>query len=126
MDNNISRNTSSGNNIDNNKIRGINEDDNESKTIIGAAIFGLIIIVVLFSSYYFLFYQPYQNDLATAKTNKLNELNSLFKGPIALDTNVLTLNSEIELAKSPEEVNAIDVLRPATSSWREYHSKQIK
>lgn len=125
VDNNISRNTSSGNNIDNNKIRGINEDNNESKTIIGAAIFGLIIIVVLFSSYYFLFYQPYQNDLATAKTNKLNELNSLFKGPIALDTNVLTLNSEIELAKSPEEVNAIDVLRPATSSWREYHSKQI-
>lgn len=80
--------------------------------------------------YYFLltifyFINLIKIDLATAKTNKLNELNSLFKGPIALDTNVLTLNSEIELAKSPEEVNAIDVLRPATSSWREYHSKQI-
>lgn len=122
--NNIGNNISN-NNIDNNNIRSINEDNNESKTIIGAAIFGLIIIVVLFSSYYFLFYQPYQNDLAAAKTNKLNELNSLFKGPLSLDNNVLALTSEIELAKSPEEVNAIDVLRPATSSWREYHSKQL-
>jgi hypothetical protein len=114
----------SSNNI-NNKIRSINKDNDEPKTIIGAAIFGLIIIVVLFSSYYFLFYQPYQNDLSTAKTNKLNELNSLFNGPLALDSNVLVLTSEIELAKSPEEVKAIDVLRPATISWREYHSKQI-
>lgn len=79
-------------------------NDDDSKTVFGAAIFGLILIVLLFSAYYFLFYQPYQDDLSTAKTNKLNELNSLFKGPLALDPNVLVITSEIELAKSPEEV----------------------
>ena len=99
--------------------------DDDSKTIFGAAIFGLILIVILFSTYYFLFYQPYQEDLSTAKNNKLNELNSLFKGPLALDSNVLTLNSEIDLATSPEEVNTIDIIRPATASWRDYQSKQI-
>lgn len=97
----------------------------DSKTILGAAIFSLILIVLLFSGYYFLVYQPFQDDLSTAKTNKFNELNSLFKGPLALDPNVLTLTSEIELAKSPEEINAIDIIRPATFSWREYQSKQI-
>lgn len=101
----------------------VNNDD--SKSIFGAAIFGLILIVLLFSAYYFLFYQPFQDDLSTARTNKINELNSLFKGPLALDPNVLTLTSEIELAKSQEEVNAIDIIRPATYSWREYQSKQI-
>ena len=114
--------------LDKDSIRNFKDslnDNEESKTILGAAIFGLIIIVLLFSSYYFFFYQPFQDELATAKTNKLNELNSLFKGPLALDENVLPLTSEIELASSPEEVNSIDILRPATSSWRDYQTKQI-
>lgn len=118
------------NNSPNDDIQNINNDmenleNNESKIVMGAAVFGLIILIILFSSYYFLFYQPYQNDLATAKNDKLNELNSLFKGPLTLDNNVISLNSEIELSKSPEEVKAIDVIRPATSSWREYHNNQI-
>ncbi|MCL2688084.1 MAG: hypothetical protein FWE58_06065, partial [Methanobrevibacter sp.] len=99
--------------------------DDETKALFGAAIFGLIIIVLLFSSYYFLFYQPFIGELDAAKTNKMNELNSLFKGPLSLDDSVLTLKSEIELSNSPEEVKAIDILRPATYSWRTYQTKQI-
>ena len=99
--------------------------NDETKTLFGAAVFGLIILVLLFSSYYFLFYEPFQQELTTAKSNKMNELNALFKGPLTLDDNVLILKSEIELSNSPEEVKAIDILRPATSSWRIYQNRQI-
>ncbi|KZX15497.1 hypothetical protein MBCUT_14940 [Methanobrevibacter cuticularis] len=103
----------------------LSKDDDETKTMVGGAIFGLIIIVLLFSSYYFLIYSPSQDALAAAKTSKLNELNSLFKGPLALDNDAFVIKSQIESANSPEEAKSIDILRPATAKWREYHNRII-
>lgn len=99
--------------------------DEETKTLLGAAIFGLILIVIVSSSYYFLFYNPFQEELTTAKIAKLNELNSIYKGPLSLDTEAFTLKSQIENAKSSEEIKTIDIIRPATESWRSYHNREI-
>jgi hypothetical protein len=97
----------------------------EKKMYIGGAIFGIIIIVLIFTGYYFFFYSPFQTELSNSKTLKLNELNSLFKGPLLVDSNAMSLKSEIENGKTPEEVNSIDILRPATVSWRNYHNRNI-
>lgn len=99
--------------------------DEETKTLFGAAIFGLILIVLASSSYYFFFYQPFQEELSTTKITKLNELNSIYKGPLALDSEAFTLKSQIENAGSLEEIKAIDIIRPATESWRSYHNREI-
>jgi len=99
--------------------------DEETKTLMGAAIFGLILIVLVSSSYYFFFYSPFQEELTTAKIAKLNELNSIYKGPLALDNEAFALKSQIENAGSPEEIKTIDIIRPATESWRYYHNKEI-
>lgn len=99
--------------------------DDEAKTIFGAAIFGLILIVLVFSAYYFIFYQPSQEELNSAKIAKLNELNSLYKGPLAIDDNAFILKSQIDAATSPEEIESIDILRPATESWKYYQNKEI-
>gem|GEM_PF-466568 len=108
-----------------NKIKNRIVTDEDAKTLMGAAIFGLILIVLVSSSYYFFFYQPFQDELATAKIAKLNELNSFYKGPLALDNEAFTLKSQIENAKSSQEIETIDIIRPATESWRFYHNKEI-
>ena len=108
-----------------NKIKNKIFSDEETKTLIGAAIFGLILIVLVSSSYYFFFYQPFQDELTTAKIAKLNELNSIYKGPLAIDNEAFILKSQIENAGSIEEIKTIDIIRPATESWRFYHNKEI-
>jgi hypothetical protein len=108
-----------------NKIKNRIVTDEETKTLMGAAIFGLILIIIASSSYYFFFYQPFQEELNSVKIAKLNELNSIYKGPLALDNEAFTLKSQIENANSPEEIKTIDIIRPATESWRYYHNKEI-
>lgn len=95
------------------------------QTIIGQVIFGLIITASLFSTHYFIFYQSYQEDLINAKTNKLNELNSLFKGALVLGTEVQSLSFEIKLLDSPEKINTIDILRHVTTTCRNYQNTEI-
>ncbi len=104
--------------------RRIPEEDR--RTLIGAAVFGLILILVVGSGYYFLVYQPYQETLQNAKAMKLNELESYFKGPLALDPRKQALLAEIEGASTPDEALAVDVLGPATEAWREYQTRQVK
>ena len=99
--------------------------DEETKTLMGAAIFGLILIVLVSSAYYFFLYSPFQEELNGAKIVKLNELNSIYKGPLTLDNEAFALKSQIENAGSPEEIKTIDIIRPATESWRYYHNKEI-
>lgn len=106
-----------------------NNDDLESeekKKRTGILIFSLIIIVLLFSAYYFLIYEPYQEELNNAKTAKLNELNSLYTGPLTTSSDAFTLKKEIENSNSLVEVEMIDILRPATKSWQNYQLKSIK
>jgi len=61
-----------------------------------------------------------------AKDIKIGEIESYFKGPLATDPQKTTLLDQINGATTPEEVLAVDVLGPATKSWRVYQTQQIK
>ncbi|MDZ4170751.1 MAG: DUF515 domain-containing protein [Methanobacteriaceae archaeon] len=100
--------------------------DDDQKTLIGAVVFGVILIVLIASLYYFLVYQPYQQTMQEAKDIKIGEIESYFKGPLATDPQKTTLLDQINGATTPEEVLAVDVLGPATKSWRVYQTQQIK
>ncbi|MDO5848173.1 MAG: DUF515 domain-containing protein [Methanobrevibacter sp.] len=101
----------------------IGEDEKKKK--IGIAITTLIVIVLITSCYYFLIYEPSQKSLEEARTEKLNELHSLYKGPLASSTESFTLEKQIKKAKSAHEVNAINIMGPATKDWREFQKKAI-
>ncbi|MDR1820634.1 MAG: hypothetical protein LBR15_10380 [Methanobrevibacter sp.] len=109
---------------DNKKEKSLNITK-ENKTLLGGVIFAFIVIVLIFSAYFFFIYSPLSEELRVAKIEKLNELNSLYKGPLAVNNEIIALKSEINNAKSPEEVKLINILQPATNSWREYHNHQI-
>jgi hypothetical protein len=99
--------------------------DDDQRTLVGAAVFSIILIVLVGAGYYFLVYQPYQETLGSAKQTKLNEVNAYFKGPLALDPQKQTLTAEIEGAETPEQALAVDVMTPATAAWREYQTQEI-
>jgi hypothetical protein len=100
--------------------------DDDQRTLVGALVFGIILIVLVGAGYYFLFYAPYQGSLQDAKNTKISEVNSYFKGALATDPQKLTLLAEIESAVTPEQALAVDVLGPATTSWRAYQQNQIE
>jgi len=100
--------------------------EEDQRTVIGALVFGIILIIIVASGYYFLVYQPYQETLQGAKTQKLAEVDAYFKGPLAMDPQKQSILADIESGKTPEEVLAVDVLGPATKSWRKYQSQEIK
>ncbi len=103
--------------------RKIPEDD--QRTLIGAAVFGLILIIIVAAGYYFLVYAPYQDALGNAKQIKIDEVNTYFTGPLALDPRKTLLLAEIDGAVTPDQALAVDVLGPATQAWREYQNQQI-
>lgn len=99
--------------------------EDEKKKKIGIAITTLIVVVLIISSYYFLIYEPSQKSLDEAKTAKLNELHSLYKGPLASSSNAFTLEKKIEKAKTSSEVDAINIVGPATKDWRNFQKESI-
>ena len=99
--------------------------DDDKRTLVGAAVFAVILIVLVGAGYYFLFYAPYQSTLQDAKQTKINEVNSYYKGALATDPQKLTLLAEIESSVTAEQALAVDVLGPATTSWRNYQNNQI-
>lgn len=99
--------------------------DDDQRTLVGAAVFGLILIVLVGAGYYFLFYAPYQSSLQDAKQTKINEVNAYFKGPLAADPQKLTIMAQIESSVTPDQALAVDVIGPATTSWRAYQTQQI-
>ncbi len=103
--------------------KGPNDDQ---KTLVGAIVFGVILIVLVSSLYYFLVYQPYQENLDGAKNTKYGEIDSYFKNGLASDPLKQTLTSQVASASTPEEVLAIDVIGPATTEWRKYQNQQLK
>ncbi|GAB4314747.1 MAG: DUF515 domain-containing protein [Methanobacteriaceae archaeon] len=100
--------------------------EEDQKTLIGAAVFGIILIVIVGAGYYFLVYQPYQETLNAAKTTKFNEVDAYFKDALALYPEKQSLLAQIDAAVTPEEALAVDVLGPATAAWREYQTQQLK
>ena len=99
--------------------------DDDQKTLVGAAVFGIILIILVGAGYYFLVYSPYQESLSNAKQAKLAAVNTYFTGPLATDTSGINLRAQIDSATTPDQVDAIDVLGPATDAWRTYQNKQI-
>ncbi|NLM02780.1 putative protein {ECO:0000313/EMBL:ADL58997,1} [Methanothermobacter wolfeii] len=103
--------------------RRIPEED--QKTIVGAVVFGVILMILVGAGYYFLVYQPYQEVLQNAKATKIAEVDALFKGPLATDPQKQAILAQIDGATTPEEALAVDVVGPATQSWRTYQNQQI-
>jgi len=99
--------------------------EEDQRTLVGAAVFGIILILLVGSGYYFLVFAPYQDTMNSAKMAKINEVNSYFKGALATDPRKNLLLADIDIGVTPDQVLAVDVLGPATSAWREYQSQQI-
>lgn len=99
--------------------------EDERKRKIGIAITTLVILVLIISCYYFLIYAPSQENLENSKTEKLNELHSIYKGPLASASEAFTIERQIKEANSPSEVESINIIGPATKDWREFHKKSI-
>ena len=100
--------------------------DDDQRTLVGAAVFAIILIVLVGAGYYFLVYAPYQETLGNAKNAKLTEINTYFTGPLATDPIGIDLRAQVDGATTPDEVNAIDVMTNATNEWRTYQSGQIQ
>ena len=100
--------------------------DDDQRTLVGAAVFGIILIVLVGAGYYFLVFSPYQESMTLAKQTKITEVNTYFKGPLALDPRKTSILAEIDGGTTPEMVLAVDVLGPATEGWREYQNQQIE
>ncbi len=100
--------------------------DDDQKTLVGAAVFAIIFVVLVGAAYYFIIYAPYQESMTAAKQAKITEVDTYFKGPLALDPRKSSILAEIDGGTTPESVLAVDVLGPATSAWREYQNQQIK
>ncbi len=99
--------------------------NDEQKRKIGVIITTLILATLVISAYYFLIYEPAQEELSFAKTSKLNELHDLYCGALTASPNALMLENEIDEAKSPGEVEQINILLPATKDWVSFHKKSI-
>ena len=99
--------------------------DDERKRKIGLIITTLILTTLIITAYYFIIYEPYQEELTIAKTTKLNELHDLYTGALTTSPNAYLLESKINDAKSPEEIGQINILTPATKDWKSYHKKSI-
>ncbi|MGP8024148.1 MAG: DUF515 domain-containing protein [Methanobacterium sp.] len=99
--------------------------DEDQRTLVGALVFGLILIVLVGAGYYFLVYAPYQGTLNDAKQSQINLVNTYYVGPLATDPEAQTLLSEIESAVTPAQASAVDVIGPATTSWQAYQNQQV-
>ena len=102
-----------------------NEVNEEKKRKIGIIITTIIILTLVISAYYFLIFEPAQQELNEAKTSKLNELHSYYKGPLASASSVFKIEDEINEARNVGEVNSIDIIPQATKDWKNHHLKSI-
>jgi hypothetical protein len=105
--------------------KSIDMTDNEKKRKIGVIITTLILLTIIISAYYFIIYEPSQEQLNLAKSIKLNELHDLYSGGLATSPNAFLLESKINDAKSPQEIETINIMSYATKDWREFHKKAI-
>lgn len=107
------------------KNKGNYSVNDEKKRKIGKIIMTIIVLTLIISAYYFLIYEPAQQELSEAKTAKLNELHGLYKSPMADAGSVFKIEDEINDAKSLYEVESINVEKQATSDWKKFHINAI-
>lgn len=105
--------------------KSVDISDNEKKRKIGMIITTLILLTLVISAYYFLIYEPAQEELSLSKTVKLNELHELYSGALTTSPNAMILENRINDGRTPEEINAINIMTPATKDWKSYHKKSI-
>lgn len=105
--------------------KSIDISDNEKKRKIGVIITTIIVLTLIISAYYFIIYEPSQEQLSLAKTTKLNELHELYSGGLAASPNAILLENKIDDARDSGEVEAINIITFATKDWREFHKKSI-
>jgi hypothetical protein len=98
----------------------------EKKRKIGKIITMMIILTLIISTYYFIIYEPAQKELNEAKTLKLNELHSLYKGPLASAGNAFTLEDKINDANNIYDVESINIESYAAKDWKNFHLKSIR
>ena len=98
----------------------------EKKRKIGKIIMTIIILTLIISAYYFIIYEPAQKELSEAKTAKLNELHSLYKGPLADAGNVYNIENRINDANNIYDVESINVEKQANSDWKKFHLQSIR
>lgn len=104
----------------------IDMNNEEKKRKIGVIITTIIILTLIISMYYFLIYEPAQEQLSIARTTKLNELHDLYSGALTASANAILLENKINSAGSAEEVDAIDIMIPATQDWKSFHKKAVQ
>lgn len=105
--------------------KSIDISDDEKKRKIGVIITAIIVLTLITSAYYFIIYEPSQEQLSIAKTTKLNELHDLYSGALATSQNSYLLENRIDSASTPEEIEAINIVSIATKDWREHHKQSI-
>ncbi len=105
--------------------KSVNINDDEKKRKIGVMLTAIIVMTLIISAYYFIIYEPSQEQLSLAKTTKLNELHDLYSGALATSQNAILLENKINDANTPEEIEAINILSLATKDWREHHKQSI-
>ena len=105
--------------------KSIDISDDEKKRKIGVIITAIIVLTLITSAYYFIIYEPSQEQLSIAKTTKLNELHDLYSGALATSQNSYLLENRIDSASTPEEIEAINIVSIATKDWRDYHKQTI-
>ena len=105
--------------------KSVDISDNEKKRKIGVMITTIIILTLIISAYYFIIYEPTQEELSLAKTTKLNELHDLYSGALTTSSNAMILENHINDANTPEEISAINIVMEATKDWRSFHKKSV-
>lgn len=105
--------------------KSIDISDNEKKRKIGVIITTIILFTLIISAYYFIIYEPSQEQLSLAKTTKLNELHELYSGGLSTSPNVFLLENKINDASTPEEIESINIMTQATNDWKTFHKKSI-
>ena len=105
--------------------KSVDISNNEKKRKIGMIITTLILLTLVISAYYFLIYEPAQEELSLSKTVKLNELHELYSGALITSPNAMILENKINDGRTPEEIDAINIITPATKDWKSYHKKSI-
>lgn len=100
----------------NNNIKSLDANNSkyqDNQFNVGLIVTVLIIIILVSASYYLLIFHPQQQQLQEHKNIKTDQLNAIFNHDIQQDSNKQALQSQIDSAKTIEDVDKIDIYAQA-------------